>query len=79
MNRALRITLSALLLRVIAGALHATVYINRDYYWDNYNKVWAYNIVDRHYGSTNPTTWGVASDFGMQGTGSPYVLEAEDE
>ena len=58
-----------------AGAVDAAVYINRDYYWDDYSKVWRYTIVDRHYGGS--AAWNVDSDFGLMGSGAPYILEAD--
>lgn len=61
----------------LASAGSAAVYVNRDYYWDQFEQVWKYNIVDRHIGVGSSVTWNTDSDFGLQGTGSPYILEAD--
>ena len=54
---------------------HAAVYVSREYYWTG--SEWRYDIVGRHYTDGSTTTWGPDSDFGPQGQGSPYVLEAD--
>ncbi len=67
--------LCALALTFCASA-HCTVYVNRNYYWNQYSQQYEYNIVDRSYDSANPGYWGASSDFGMNGSGPAYVLEA---
>jgi parallel beta-helix repeat protein len=64
----------ALLWLLACGAAFGTVYVNRDYYYDEYNQEWRYSIVERHYSSS--VTWGQYTDFGHQGMGGPYVLES---
>ncbi len=73
MKRALFVVYTATVLALSLQA-QATVYINRDYFWSDYEQQWHYNIVDRHYGSGH---WTVDGSFGLQGTGSPYVMEAD--
>ena len=69
------LALAVLLTLMSVAAAQATVYVNRDYYWTGTE--WRYDIVDRHYASGSTTTWGPDTDFGRQGQGSPYVLEAD--
>ncbi|BCW98798.1 MAG: hypothetical protein KatS3mg024_1625 [Armatimonadota bacterium] len=74
---ALRMLVAACAVLLIAGSVHAAVYVNRDYYWDGYNQEWRYNIVDRHYNDGQTVTWNADSDFGRQGSGPEYIVEAQ--
>jgi hypothetical protein len=74
---ALRMFAAACAVLLIAGSVHAAVYVNRDYYWDGYNQEWRYNIVDRHYNDGQTVTWNADSDFGRQGSGPEYIVEAQ--
>ena len=71
-----RTTLALCVVLALAACLaaQAAVYINRDYWYFEGDGQWHYSIVDRHYGSGH---WTVDGNFGLQGTGSPYVMEAD--
>lgn len=71
-----RFAFTALLALAFHAPALATVYINRDYYWDEYSKEWRYNVVNRSY-STEAATWGTDTDFGHAGQGTPYIMEAD--
>ena len=66
--------LLAVLLAVPAGA---ATYVNRSYYYSEGDHQWHYNIVDVTIGPGQAQTWGTDTDFGMQGRGTPYILEAD--
>lgn len=70
----LLITAAAVSLAVPA---ECTVYVNRNYYWYEPEHEWRYTVVDRVYGDGVSATWNANSDFGLQGSGPDYVLEAQ--
>jgi hypothetical protein len=72
-----RITLALGIVVALAACFQAQamVYVNRDYYWDDYDDVWRYNVVPRHYAGS--AAWNVDSDFGRMGAGAPYILESD--
>ena len=65
----------ALLALLLCSCAQATVYINRDYYIDSYDGHLHYNVVNRHYAGS--AVWNADSNFGYNGVGGPYVLEAD--
>ncbi len=77
MRSSLRLLLVASLLLAFSGSLHAAVYVNRDYYWYEPAQEWRYNVVDRTYGSGTTVSWNSDSNFGVQGSGPEYIIEAQ--
>ena len=71
----LLVLMAAIALILSVSACYATVFVNRDYYWDDYSKVWRYNVVPRHYAGS--AVWNAGSDFGRMGAGAPYILESD--
>ncbi|MDR4989299.1 MAG: T9SS type A sorting domain-containing protein [Bacteroidales bacterium] len=51
-------------------------YVNRHYYWNEDNNQWQYYIAPRHFASGSTTSWGLNTNNGHNGIGSPYIFES---